>query len=164
VGLAYAFQPSASDPDGNALTFSIANKPAWATFSTTTGRLSGTPAIGDIATFGNIIITVSDGTAQTSLPAFSIAVLQIATGSATVSWTAPTVNTDGSALTDLARYRIAYGRSSTDLSQSADVNNASLTTFTIDSLAAGQWFFAVYAVNSAGVESDVSNVATKIIL
>ena len=42
VGAAYSFQPSASDPDGNTLTFSITNKPGWATFSTPTGRLSGT--------------------------------------------------------------------------------------------------------------------------
>jgi hypothetical protein len=44
VGKAYAFQPSASDPDGNTLTYSIVNRPGWATFSSSTGRLSGTPS------------------------------------------------------------------------------------------------------------------------
>ena len=164
AGTAYSFQPSAADADGNTLTFSIANRPAWATFSTTTGRLSGTPAATDVASYSNIIITVTDGTAQTSLASFSIAVVQVATGNATVSWTAPTTNTDGSTLTDLAGYRIAYGRSSTVLDQSASITNASISTYQLTNLATGQWFFAVYAVNSSGVESDVSNVATKTIL
>jgi hypothetical protein len=163
AGQPYNFQPSAADADGNTLTFSIANRPAWASFSTTTGRLSGTPAASDVASYANIVITVSDGTAQTSLAAFAIAVTQIATGSATVSWTAPTQNTDDSPLTDLSGYRIAYGRSSTSLDQSATVSNSSLTTYTIESLSAGQWFFAVYAVNAAGIESETSNVATKTI-
>jgi hypothetical protein len=162
--VAYSFQPSAADADGDTLTFSITNKPAWATFNTTTGRLSGTPALTDIGSFGNITISVSDGTASVSLPAFSIAVLQVANGSATVSWTPPTTNTDGSALTDLAGYRVAYGRSATDLSESVDVDNAGVSSFTVNNLSIGQWFFAVYAVNDTGVESGVSNVATKTIL
>ena len=73
------------------------------------------------------MISVSDGTASASLPAFSLAVLQVATGTATVSWTPPTTNTDGSALTDLAGYRVAYGRAATELDQSAAVDNAGLT-------------------------------------
>src|SRR5690606_34913941 len=41
-GSPYSFTAFASDPDGDALTFSIANRPAWASFSSS-GRLSGTP-------------------------------------------------------------------------------------------------------------------------
>lgn len=163
VGSSYSFQPSASDPDGNALTWRIDNKPGWATFSTSTGRLTGTPAAGDVGTSGAIVISVSDGTASVSLPSFTIGILALANGSATVSWTAPTVNTDGSTLTDLMGYRVAYGRAADDLSQSADINNPGLTTYTVSNLASGQWFFAVYAVNNAGVESDISNVASKTI-
>ena len=159
----YSFQPSASDADGNTLTFSIQNRPAWATFNTATGRLSGVPALTDVATFSNIIISVSDGTASASLPAFSLAVLQTATGSATVSWTAPTTNSNGTPLTDLAGYRIQYGRTSGSFDQSAPVNNAGLTSFTVDNLSQGTWYFGVVAVNAAGIESDVSNVASKTI-
>lgn len=72
VGQAYAFRPTASDPDGQTLNFSIGNKPPWASFSTTTGRLAGTPTIA--GTFGNIVIRVTDGIATTSLPAFSISI------------------------------------------------------------------------------------------
>ena len=158
---AYSFQPSASDPDGNTLTFSIQNRPAWATFNTGTGRLSGAPALTDIATFSNIIISVTDGTATASLPAFSLAVVQTATGNVTVNWTAPTTNTDGSALTDLDGYRILYGRATDTLDQSVPVNNPGLTSFTVENLAQGTWYFAVVALNSAGAESSQSNVATK---
>ena len=40
VGTAYAFQPTASDPDGDPLTYWVTNAPAWATFTTATGRLA----------------------------------------------------------------------------------------------------------------------------
>ena len=74
VGVAYSFQPTASDPDGNALTYSITNPPSWATFSTSTGRLQGTPTSSHVGTFSNIVVRVSDGQATASLPAFSIVV------------------------------------------------------------------------------------------
>ena len=163
VGSTYSFQPSASDADGNALTFSIQNRPAWATFSTSTGLLTGTPTSADVGTFANVTISVSDGTAIVSLPAFTITVAQVSTGSATVSWTAPTTNTDGSALTNLAGYRVAYGRAQDTLNQSASLTNASLSTYVVSNLASGTWYFAVYAVNSGGVESGVSNIASKAI-
>ena len=56
VGVAYAFTPTATDPDGNPLTYSIANRPSWATFNTTTGRLSGTPTSANVGSYGNIVI------------------------------------------------------------------------------------------------------------
>jgi hypothetical protein len=164
TGVLYSFQPSASDPDGNTLTFSIQNRPAWATFNTATGRLSGTPGLLDILTYSNIIISVTDGTAMVSLPAFNLSVLALANGSATVNWTPPTTNTDGTPLTDLAGYRIVYGRSTDQLDQSADVTNPGLTSFNVGNLSTGTWYFAVIVVNADGVESDLSNVATKLIV
>jgi hypothetical protein len=161
VLLPYVFQPTASDPDGDTLTFSIDNRPPWATFNTSTGRLSGTPGLLDIALFEDITISVSDGTTTTSLPTFSLNVLQLAVGSATVNWTPPTENTDGSALSDLAGYRIAYGMSPTDLSQSIVIDNPGATSYTVGNLSVGRWYFAVFAVNSRGVESDMSNVANR---
>jgi hypothetical protein len=163
VSTAYSFQPSASDPDGNALTFSIQNRPAWANFNTATGTLSGTPAAGDVGSHANIIITVSDGTALTSLPAFAINVVQASTGNAALSWNAPTTHTDGSTLTGLAGFRIVYGRSATTLDQSATINNPSISTYTVQNLASGTWYFAVAAYTSSGGESEFSTMATKIV-
>lgn len=71
---AYTFTPMGSDPDGTALRYSIANKPAWAAFSTSTGALSGTPATSQVRTYSNIVISASDGSLSASLPAFSITV------------------------------------------------------------------------------------------
>jgi len=159
----YAFQPSASDADGNTLTFSVQNLPGWASFNTATGRLSGTPAVGDVGTFSNIIISVTDGTASTSLAAFSIAVQQAPTGTATINWTPPTANNDGTTLTNLASYRIVYGRATDTLDQSAFVDNPGLSSYTVNNLATGTWYFGVVAVNQSGGESTVSNIASKTI-
>jgi hypothetical protein len=163
AGAAYSFQPTASDPDGNTLTWSIAGKPAWATFSTTTGKLSGTPAAANAGTFANIVISVSDGTNTAALPAFTINVASGALGSASLSWQAPTENTDGSPLDDLAGFRIVYGTSSTALNQTVDVTNPGVNTYVIDQLVSGKWYFAVRAYTSGGAESDVSNVVSKTI-
>ena len=70
VGSGYSFSPTASDADGDALTFSIQNKPVWASFNTSTGVLSGVPTSSDVGSVSGIIISVSDGTAKASLQAF----------------------------------------------------------------------------------------------
>jgi hypothetical protein len=162
-GTAYSFQPTASDPEGNALTYSITNAPSWATFSTTTGRLQGIPGAGHVGTYSNIVIRVSDGTATASLPAFSITVLAVAGGSATLSWTPPTTNTDGSALTNLAGYRVRWGTSAGNYTSSVTLNNPGLSSYVVGSLVSGTYYFVVTALNSAGVESQFSNMASKTI-
>jgi hypothetical protein len=158
---AYTFQPSASDPDGDTLTFSIQNRPSWASFNTSTGLLTGTPQLTDIANYSGIVISVSDGTASTSLPAFSLGVVQSSTGTATVTWTTPTTNNDGTPLTNLASFRIDYGRSTTSLNQSIAITNVGATSHIVDNLSQGTWYFAVVAINSAGGESDPSNIGSK---
>ena len=163
AGVAYSFQPSATDADGDTLTYSIQNVPSWATFSTSTGRLSGTPSTANAGTYSNIVISVSDGTASASLPSFAITVSQATTGSATLSWTPPTQNTDGSALTNLAGYRINYGTSSANLSQTVQIANVGIATYTVSGLASGTWYFAVKAYTTGGTESDLSNVGSKTI-
>ena len=82
AGQAYSFQPSASDPNGDTLTFSVTNLPAWATFNASTGRLTGTPSATDVATYSNISISVSDGQASASLNAFAITVADTVVGRA----------------------------------------------------------------------------------
>lgn len=161
VGVLYSFQPNASDPDGDALTFSIQNRPSWANFDTATGRLSGTPGLLDILTYNNIVISVSDGSAVANLNGFSLSVLASSGGTATVQWTPPTTNTDGSAFTDLTGYRVAYGRAADTLDQSSVVSSTSATQATISNLTSGTWYFAVVAVNSQGVESALSNIASR---
>jgi hypothetical protein len=164
VGAAYSFTPTGSDPDGDTIAYGIANKPAWATFDTATGRLSGTPAAANVGTTSNIVISVADGKGgSATLPAFSITVNSVTTGSATLTWTAPTQNEDGTTLTNLAGYRIRYGTSSGALTQTIQVANPGLTTYVVDSLAQGTWYFAMTSYTSAGLESAQTNVVSKTI-
>ena len=158
---AYNFLPTAADADGDVLAFSIANKPDWATFNTSSGRLSGTPAAADVGTYSNIAISVSDGHESVALSPFAIAVNAIANGRATLSWTAPTENTDGTTLSNLTGYRIRYGTSANALTNTIVIENASVTTFVVEDLSPATWYFAVTAVNSTGAESTYSNVANK---
>ena len=66
----YDFRPTARDPEGRTLTYSIVNRPAWASFSTGSGRLRGYPK--SAGAWSNIQIRVSDGVNVATLPAFSI--------------------------------------------------------------------------------------------
>jgi hypothetical protein len=163
VGAVYAFTPTASDPEGNPLTFSVTNLPSWANFSSNTGKLSGTPTSANVGAFHNIVISVSDGSASASLAPFSITVTQPATGSATLNWSAPTENTNGTPLTNLAGFHIYYGTSPSTLNNTAQIASAGETSYTIENLAAGTWYFSINAYSSAGVESAVSNIASKTI-
>jgi hypothetical protein len=162
VGNSYSFTPSAKDANGDPLTFSIQNMPAWAAFNTTTGALTGAPAAADVRSYANIIISVSDGSATTALAPFTIAVVQAASGSANLSWTAPTTNSDGTALTNLAGYRIHYG-TTTAMTQVVQVASPGIATYTLGNLSPGTWYFAVAAYASTGAESPLSNTASKTI-
>src|SRR4051794_24912714 len=84
VGQSYSFMPTATDADRNTLTFSIANRPAWASFSSTTGQLWGTPFAEHAKVWSAIVITVSDGTTKVSLPAYSLTVKPNANKSPTI--------------------------------------------------------------------------------
>jgi hypothetical protein len=84
-------------------------------------------------------------------------------GKATLTWTAPTTNTDGTAIANLAGYTVLYGVSPTTLVSTVQINSAGTTTHTVDNLAAGNWSFAVRARNAAGAESANSNVVSKAI-
>jgi hypothetical protein len=167
VGASYAFQPTARDPAGKALSFSVQNKPAWASFSIASGLLNGTPASSQTGTYGNIIITASNGTYSTALPAFNVTVSAAGSpppaGAAQVKWVPPTQNTNGSALTDLAGVRIFYGNSASNLSNSVQVAGGSATTYTISGLPTGTWYFGAQAYTTTGTSSAMSSIVSKAI-
>jgi hypothetical protein len=232
AAVAYSFMPTAVDPDGDALTFSIANKPSWATFTASTGRLYGTPTTAHVGLYSNITISASDGKTTTTMPAFALTVSPAAppaetwticaneygrcsftgarrvrygtgatwviqeftdgvdcinasfssdpapgatkrcelgsgvaqpppSGRVTLSWTPPTQNVDGTALTNLAGYRIYYGTSAAALTRTEQVSNASITTYPVEGLSPATYYFAVRSYTSDGIESANSNIASK---
>lgn len=166
VGAAYSFRPSASDPDGDGIAFTIANKPQWLSFNTTTGALTGTPLAANAGSYSNIAISVSDGKASTALAPFGVTVRTTSpppatTGAATISWLPPTRNTDGSSLSNLAGYRIVYGTSAGALNQTVQLTNPSLSTYMIENLSVGTYYFALRAYTSSGAESVLSQVVSK---
>ena len=163
VGVNWSFTPNGNDVDGDVLTFSVTNLPDWAIFEESNGRISGAPRLGDSAVYEDIVVSVSDGQLTASLPAFDINVSQVANGSATLTWTAPTMNSDGTPLTDLASYRIYYGFSEGNYPNEINVQNPGITSYVVENLPPNTYFFVTTSVNSSGIESAFSNVASTTI-
>jgi hypothetical protein len=84
-------------------------------------------------------------------------------GTATLTWTAPTTNTDGTPVTTLTGFHIYYGTNQSALTQSIAVSGATTTTYEVTGLASGTWYFAVAADAADGTESAQTSVGTKTI-
>jgi hypothetical protein len=82
AGKLYSFKPAASDTSGHAVSYTVQNKPAWATFSIATGQLSGTPTSSQVGTYAGIVIWASDGLSRAYLPTFTIKVSAATTSTA----------------------------------------------------------------------------------
>jgi hypothetical protein len=167
VGVHYEFTPSITAGGGSQVAFSIQNKPPWASFDVATGRLIGVPNAADTGTYAGILIAASDSTSSSSLPKFEITVSPANDGggaaapSASLSWTAPTKNSDGTPLTDLSGYRIYYGNTPDALTQQIAIDNAGITEYVVTNLSAGVWYFALKAYNSMNEESNLSPIVQK---
>ena len=161
AGQPYLFVPSAYDPEGLPISFGIQGRPAWASFNSANGRLEGTPGDNELGVYTNIRISVTDGESVVELPAFSIEVVAGATAGFTISWTPPLTNLDGSALSDLAGYRIYLGTQSGQYSQVVEINNPGITSYTFDQLPTGTtYYLAITAFNASGNESPPSEEVT----
>ena len=102
-------------------------------------------------------------TSDSSPPVTSQSSANTTVGEATLSWMAPDENTDGSALTNLAGYRIYYGTSADSLDQVIDIPTVGVTTYVVDSLTTGTYYFSIRAYNAAGAESALSNIVSTTI-
>jgi hypothetical protein len=162
----YSFTPSAFDPDGDTLSFSINTKPSWANFSSSTGKLSGTPRNADTGANG-IVISVTDGAKTASLPSFNITVdpAPALTGNFSVSWTAPVARADGEALSlsAISGYRIYIGNSSGTYPDFADVNDKSATSWTVTNVPVGTSYVVMTTIDVDGRESENSQEVAKIV-
>jgi len=113
-GNTYSFTPIGADADGDPLTFSIKNKPSWATFNGDTGNISGTPGNADLGLYNNIVITVSDGSKSSALPAFSILVF------------APSANNQAPTISGTPTSQVTAGNAYSFKPSASDPNNDTL--------------------------------------
>jgi hypothetical protein len=162
---AYSFKPTATDVDGDTLSFSISGKPAWANFDIKTGQLGGTPGTGSVDTYDNIVISVNDGTVSASLPAFGIQVqaAPIQTGSINLQWTAPVARTDGTplSLADIDGYYIDYGTSSNNYPNRLEVPDGTAQSATITDLPVGTYYIVMKTYDVGGLVSAPSPMVSK---
>src|SRR5690606_34515148 len=93
-GVAYSFAPVVTDPEGDAISYSIDALPSWASFDGGTGAFDGTPATADVGLYEDISITVSDGVAERTLT-FDIEVLADLDGDAIADINDDDVDGDG---------------------------------------------------------------------
>lgn len=159
----YSFRPVARSPNGPLLQFGIVNLPSWLHFDFSDGTLSGTPGISDIGMHTGILISVSDGILTDTLGPFEITVGESTDNLVTLSWPIPVENEDGTPLTDLVGYRIRYGSKPGNYTNSIDLDDPWMTSYTIAGLASGSYYFVSTAYNQMGIMSNLSNEVSVIV-
>jgi hypothetical protein len=131
---------------------------AWSTAPAASSCVASGGWSGTLAASGSQAATAINASAT-----YTLTCSWSAGNAATLAWTDPTQNTDGSALTNLTGYHIYYGTSAGALNTVQTVTGATATGGTVTPLAAGTWTFEVRAVNANGTESANSNVVSKTI-
>jgi uncharacterized protein YjdB len=124
----------------------------------TISNATGSNGLATAVAAGTTTITATSGGISATA---TLTVTAITTGSATLSWNAPTTNTDGTPLTDLAGYKLYMGTSSGNYTTVVNIGN--VTTYTLSNLAPGTYYFVVTAYDSSSLESSFSNEASKTI-
>jgi hypothetical protein len=126
-----------------------------ATSSTGTTSSTAPQTVADTAPASTTTTTTS-GSTTTSPPSTTTA----SSSSVTLGWVAPTENSNGTPITDLAGYKIHYGTASQEYTQVVSLANPSLSRYVVDSLTSGTYYFAITAYNSQGTESAFSGEIT----
>ena len=119
---------------------------------------SGTSTSGSSTTSGSTTSgsTTSGSTTTTGSTGSTTPTTPVTGTSVTLGWVAPTQNSNGSPITDLAGYKIHYGTASENYTKVVAVSNPSISRYVMDSLETGTYFFAITAYNSKGIESTLS--------
>lgn len=83
--------------------------------------------------------------------------------SLSLGWVAPAIRTDGSpiSLADIDGYKIYYGTSAGNYTDSVNVNDGSQTSVTISGLPAGTYHLVMTTYDTNGLESTYSSEVLK---
>ncbi len=124
--------------------------------TSSTGTSSSVPPQ-TVADTGSGTSTTTGGSSSTTAPPTTPPAGTPASSSGlTFGWQAPTENSNGTPITNLAGYKIHYGTASQQYTQVVEVSNPSLSRYVMDSLSSGTYYFAITAYNSQGIESGLS--------
>lgn len=76
-----------------------------------------------------------------------------------LSWVAPAEREDGSglSLSEIARFRVYYGTSSGDYSDTIDINDNTAVQMALANIPSGTFFITITAVDTDGLESTFSS-------
>lgn len=116
---------------------------------------SGSQSVGPLST-GTTFSLSCTGPGGSVLEMISVSVI----GPVQLSWVAPDENVDGSTLVDLAGYRIYFGTDSRSYSDMVELGAPTVTSHTL-SLASGDYYVAMTALDADGNESGYSNEVIK---
>lgn len=108
-----------------------------------------------------ITVTATSAAGESSSDKIVINRESVGTGAVTLSWVAPTERTDGTPLTNLAGYKIAYGRMSGIYDYEIDVPNPGIVTYVVENLVPGDWYFTLTAYDASDLESAPSNEVAR---
>jgi hypothetical protein len=103
----------------------------------------------------------ADSLASAEAQAMELALPAI--GIATLSWTPPTQTLDGSSFRGIASYRIDYGLDPAVLERTIEITNPGITTYVVEGLMPGVWYFRVTAFDTDGNQSLATPVGAKVI-
>jgi hypothetical protein len=125
--------------------------------------LSGTRSTGALTTDVTFALTCTGAGGSASQSTTVSVTAAPVSGDATLSWSAPTTNTNGTPVSALTGYHLYYGSSASELTKSIAISGAATDKYEITGLTAGTWYFAVAADASDGTESAKSAVGSKTI-
>jgi hypothetical protein len=86
-----------------------------------------------------------------------------AVGIATLSWTPPTETLDGSPFRGISSYRIEYGLDPAALERTIEITNPGMTSYVVERLLPGVWYFRVMAFDTEGNQSLATPIGVKVI-
>ena len=145
-GVFYMFTPTSNDADNDNLFFSVENLPVWAQFDITTGTILGVPMHKDVGLHENIVITVSDGSATSSLSGISINVTD-----------AQFTGIESPLLSKIYAYSVYLGTSNDNLDTLIDIGTGSQVRAQNTFPSSDTYYYSIVARDADGNKILLSN-------